>query len=73
MNTISTTVEYNHDEIEKGLRKNNIDEFEVLTRPLMKYLCENHHRHVTIIITPTDTQLMYGQMSTGTINDYILD
>jgi hypothetical protein len=65
--------EHNHDEIEKGLRKNNIDEFEALSRPLIKYLCENHHPHVTIIITPTDAQLLYGQMSTGTINDYILD
>lgn len=48
-------------------------EFELLVRPLIRYLCENHHPHVTIIITPTDAQLLYGQMSTGTINDYVLD
>ena len=59
------------EDFENGKQK--VDEFEALTRPLMKYLCENHHPHVTIIITPTDAQLLYGQMSTGQINDYILD
>lgn len=53
--------------------KQKVTEFELLVRPLMRYLCENHHPHVTVIITPTDAQLLYGQMSTGQINDYVLD
>jgi len=54
-------------------RKQKVIEFESLARPLIRYLCENHHPHVTIIITPTDAQLLYGHISTGQINDYILD
>ena len=49
------------------------DEFIMLCRPLLKFLCENCHPHVTVIVTPTDAQLMEGICSTGQIMDYVQD
>jgi len=47
--------------------------FEEVTRPLIKWLCEHHHPHVTVIVTPTDAQLFKGVQSTGRIMDYVKD
>lgn len=47
--------------------------FEAAARPLMQWLCENMHPHVTVIVTPTDAQLMEGVRSTGQIMDYVKD
>lgn len=47
--------------------------FEELARPLIKYLCENYHPHVTIIITPTSAELLEGLKSIGNVDDYIRD
>ena len=35
-------------------------EFETLTRPLLKFLCENCHPHVSVIVTPTNAELLEG-------------
>ena len=48
-------------------------EFEALARPLIKFLCENCHPHVTAIITPTNAELLEGVCSTGEIMDYVRD
>lgn len=50
----------------------NEAKFEELARPMIKYLCENHHPHVTVIITPTSAELLEGLKSLGSIDDYIL-
>ena len=47
--------------------------FEDAVRPAMKWLCENHSPHVTIIITPTRAELFMAEMSTGQIMDYVKD
>jgi hypothetical protein len=47
--------------------------FEELARPIIQYLCENFHPHVTVIITPTHAELLEGKMVTGKITDYICD
>jgi hypothetical protein len=47
--------------------------FETVTRPVIKWLCENHHPHVTVIITPTNAELLEGLKSTGQILDYVRD
>ena len=47
--------------------------FEEVVRPVIKWLNENHHPHVTVIITPTDAQLFEGIQSTGQIMDYVKD
>ena len=51
----------------------NEGKFEELARPMIKYLCENYHPHVTVIITPTSAELYEGLKSTGYIDDYIRD
>ena len=48
-------------------------DFECSARPMIKYLCENHSQHTTVIITPTYAELLTGQESTGKILDYVKD
>jgi len=48
-------------------------ELEELSRPLIKWLCDNYHPHVTVIITPTSAELSEGILCTGIINDYLKD
>lgn len=47
-------------------------EFELLARPLIKYLAENHHPHVAILIDNTHAELLEGQMSFST-EEYLVD
>jgi hypothetical protein len=49
------------------------EEFERLSRPLIKYLCENHHPHTKIVVTCTNAELLEGKMTTGHIEDYLTD
>lgn len=51
----------------------NEGKFEELARPMVKYLCENYHPHVTVIITPTSAELLEGLKTIGRIEDYIRD
>jgi len=48
-------------------------EFEELARPILKYLCDNHHPHVTVIITPTTAELVEGCFTIGQVFDYVKD
>lgn len=48
-------------------------DFESLAKPLIKYLCENHHPHCTIIVTSTGAELLEGVKHTGEILDFIKD
>jgi hypothetical protein len=54
-------------------RFNNQIDFESVVRPVLKYLCDNHHPHTTIIITPTTAELFEGQKSIGQVLDYVRD
>lgn len=47
--------------------------FEEAARPLIKWLCENWHPHVTAIVTPTGAELLSGEQTTGQIMDYVKD
>lgn len=60
MNPATTAVKINAD-------------FEKAAAPLIKYLCENHHPHVTIIVTPTGAELLEGKISTGEITEHLKD
>lgn len=66
-----------HDEIEKQhlerVKMRNEEKFEELARPMIKYLCENYHPHVTVIITPTSAELLEGLKTIGRVEDYIRD
>lgn len=48
-------------------------EFEEKVRPVIQWLNENLNPHVTVIITPTNAELVEGKYSTGDILDYIKD
>lgn len=47
--------------------------FEEAARPLIKWLCENWHPHVKVIVTPTGAELLSGEEITGQIMDYVRD
>lgn len=51
----------------------NLVGFREAALPLIKYLCENYHPHVTAIVSPTGAELLEGKQSTGEILDYIKD
>ena len=53
--------------------KLNESRFEELARPMVKYLCEEYHPHVTVIITPTSAELLEGLKTIGRVEDYIRD
>ena len=48
-------------------------EFEVLVRPLIQWLNNNCHPHVSVTVTPTNAELHEGVCSTGVIFDYVKD
>ena len=48
-------------------------EFEEIARIMMKYLCENHDPHVSVIITSTHAELLEGIKLTGEVLDYVRD
>lgn len=47
--------------------------FEAAARPLIKWLCENVHPHHSVIVTPTNAELLEGSCSTGEVLDYLRD
>lgn len=47
-------------------------EFEQLSRKLIKYLCENHHPHTTILISPTGAEIVEGVKAFYT-EEYLVD
>ena len=51
----------------------NEGKFEELARPMVRYLCDNYHPHVTVIITPTSAELLEGLKTIGRVEDYIRD
>ena len=46
--------------------------FESAARPLLRYLNDNHHPHMTAIVTQTTAELVEGQMAFMT-EEYIKD
>ncbi len=55
--------------------KNEDERFNKLKQasiPLIKYLCENHHPHITAIVTGTGIEIMEGLMSFPT-TEYLID
>jgi hypothetical protein len=48
-------------------------EFQQTARPMMKWLNDNCHPHVDVIISPISARLLEGVSSTGDIFDYVKD
>ena len=53
--------------------KEQQEEFEKVTRPVIKFMNDNCHPHVSVIVTPTNAELLEGVCSTGEILDYVKD
>lgn len=47
-------------------------EFEKVTRPVIKWLCDNGHPHMTIFINPISAALYEGEIA-YTTEDYLKD
>jgi len=54
------------------LTKEQIQEFEEAAKPLVKFLCENCHPHVTVIVEPTRAEILEGSVSVK-IEEFIKD
>jgi hypothetical protein len=53
-------------------KKEQGEQFEVLVRPLMKWLAENRHPHTTVVITAMNAELLEGQIAIST-DEYLVD
>jgi len=60
--------EVSHRDIQQKL-----DVLKKAAEPLLKYLCENYHPHVTAIVTGTSVELLEGIMSIPKIFDHVVD
>lgn len=49
------------------------ESFRQAAMPLIKWLCENVHPHHTIIVTPTNAELLEGSCTTGKVTEYLRD
>ena len=54
-------------------KEKDFKDFEKVVRPVIEYLNNLDHPHFTIIITPTNAELLEGVKSTGQILDYVKD
>lgn len=53
--------------------KTQQETFLAAARPLLQWLNENCHPHVTVIVSPDRAELLEGAFSTGPVTDYIQD
>lgn len=53
--------------------KRKFEELKEAAKPLIKYLCENYHPHVTAIVTPTSVEVMEGIQVIPNITEFIVD
>jgi len=49
------------------------ESFTQAARPLIEWLNQNGHPHYTVVVTPTNAELLEGRISTGPILDYVRD
>lgn len=57
--------------IQENTRK--LEELKEAAKPLIKYLCENCHPHITAIVTPVGVEVMEGIQSVSNITEFIVD
>jgi len=57
----------------KKTPKQKNDELKEAATPLIKYLCENWHPHVKVIVTPTSVEILSGEISIPNIYEFLKD
>jgi intracellular sulfur oxidation DsrE/DsrF family protein len=45
------------------LTKEQLKEFEEVVQPVMKFLCDNFNPHVTVVINPTEAEILSASAS----------
>jgi hypothetical protein len=55
-----------------GFTDEQKERFELRSRDLIRWLCENGHPHMTIVITPTSAELLEGSIAVQT-TEYLVD
>jgi hypothetical protein len=50
-----------------------LDELKEAAAPLIKWLNDNYHPHVTAIVTPTSVELLEGVLNIPKIFDFVKD
>jgi len=62
-------------EVKNIMQENDkkLAELKEAASPLIKYLCENYHPHVTAIVTPTSIEVMEGVQAASNITEFIVD
>ena len=58
---------------QREYQENKLKELKEAAMPLIKYLNENHHPHVTAIVTHTSVELVEGLMNIPKIYDHVKD
>lgn len=61
--------------MENSIQENTkkLEELKEAAKPLIKYLCENYHPHITAIVTPIGVEVMEGIQSVSNITEFIVD
>lgn len=54
------------------LTSESIKELEEASKPLIKFLCDNCHPHVTVIVTPDGAEMVEG-IATIKVTEFIKD
>lgn len=54
------------------LSKEQLEQFEEASKPLVKFLCDNFHPHVTVIVQPCGVEILEGSASVK-IEEFIRD
>lgn len=54
-------------------REREQKEFNEACRPLIKYLAENHHPHIKVIVHSTGAEMLEGVKTSAEILDYLRD
>jgi hypothetical protein len=60
-------------ETENDKRMKEHEKLKKAATPLLKYLNNNWHPHVTAIVTPTSIEVMSGELSQPKIFDFVRD
>lgn len=60
-------------EISKEIEDKLLENLEIAATPLIKYLCNTYHPHVSAIVTPTSIEVLEGLESIPKIYDHVKD
>ena len=60
-------------DIAEDIENQILENLESASSPLIKYLCDNYHPHVSAIVTPTSIEVLEGLESIPKIYEHVRD